>query len=512
MKKPVSRNGLSELRDFAVTKNPVLIEVVGLAPILAVATGIKAGLLLSAMMCCSLLITQALTVTLFKRFTPPVRMLLYFIVGSVISISALAVTDRFLPMLSAELGLFLPLTAVSSFTAVHCERYAAENTDVPFVRHALCSIAGYTAVTVIISAIRELAAFGTLFGLKITEKGTSKSYLMPFFALLLMGFMSAFLKAAAMRNGEAEATENAFMAHSVQKENMPDAEKFAAKSAQKLARRKERTINRLERKAESSELKAKKKEAKRAAREEKIEQKRERVERERLEKERLERERAERERLEKEKLERERAERERLEKEKLERERAERERLEKERLERERAERERLEKERLERERAERERLEKEKLERERAERERLEKEKLATEREQYKKREQQAAEERARRARSEIAERREKLRIEEELRKEAARKHAEELRNRRVSAEEEKLRMRAQAENDRLVRKAVLQEDRRRRKLGLPSLSEDEIRSAFSHGVHASSAEKRTTKNPYVMPLSDDESEDKTQ
>ncbi|MDY4255421.1 MAG: Rnf-Nqr domain containing protein [Oscillospiraceae bacterium] len=452
------KNG-SFFSEYALFRNPILCEIIGVAPVLAVAVSIKTGLLLSAMMFCSLIINEALTKVFFEKLSAPVRMLMYFLTGSAVSVTAMAVTDKLLPTLSAELGLFLPLTAVSSFTAVHCERYAVEMSKHPFAKHALFSAAGYTFVTLAVSAVRELAAYGTLFGLKITSHGISRGYLMPFFALILMGFMSAVLKAFAERHGSADVVENAFMEHSI----LVDGES-AEEDMRRFVRIKTAFAVR-----------------KKAQKEKKTEKERIKSEKKRIE---AERRRVEAERKEKEKN--EKAERERLEKE-----RAERERLEKERAERERLEKERTERERLEKERAERERLKKERAERERLEKERLE------------------AAERARNARAEIEERREVLRREEELRRAEAKKREEAVRAARMSAEEEKMRMREQAEKERFVRKAVMQEERRRRKLGLPSLTSEEIATAFESGsvrAYGTPSEKRgNAKNPYIMPLSDD-------
>ena len=462
------KNG-SFFSEYALFRNPILCEIIGVAPVLAVAVSIKTGLLLSAMMFCSLIINEALTKVFFEKLSAPVRMLMYFLTGSAVSVTAMAVTDKLLPTLSAELGLFLPLTAVSSFTAVHCERYAVEMSKHPFAKHALFSAAGYTFVTLAVSAVRELAAYGTLFGLKITSHGISRGYLMPFFALILMGFMSAGLKAFAERHGSADVVENAFMEHSILVDGESaeeDMRRFVRIKTAFAVRKKAQK----EKKTEKERIKSEKK---------RIEAERRRVEAERKEKEKTEK--AERERLEKERAERERLEKERAERERLEKERAERERLEKERAERERLEKERAERERLEKERAERERIEKERLE----------------------------AAERARNARAEIEARREVLRREEELRRAEAKKREEAVRAARMSAEEEKMRMREQAEKERFVRKAVMQEERRRRKLGLPSLTSEEIATAFESGsvrAYGTLSEKRgNAKNPYIMPLSDD-------
>ena len=512
------KNG-SFFSEYALFRNPILCEIIGVAPVLAVAVSIKTGLLLSAMMFCSLIITEALTKVFFEKLSAPVRMLMYFLTGSAVSVTAMAVTDKLLPTLSAELGLFLPLTAVSSFTAVHCERYAVEKSKHPFAKHALFSAAGYTFVTLAVSAVRELAAYGTLFGLKITSHGISRGYLMPFFALILMGFMSAGLKAFAERHGSADVVENAFMEHSILVDGESaeeDMRRFVriktAFAVRKKAQKKKKTEKeriksekkRIE--AERRRVEAERKEKEKTEKAERERLEKERIERERLEKERAERERLEKERAERERLEKERAERERLEKEQAERERLEKERAERERLEKERAERERLEKERAERERLEKERAERERFEKERAERERLEKERV--ERERIEKERLEAAE-RARNARAEIEARREVLRRDEELRRAEAKKREEAVRAARMLAEEEKMRMREQAEKERFVRKAVMQEERRRRKLGLPSLTSEEIAAAFESGsvrAYGTPSEKRgNAKNPYIMPLSDD-------
>ena len=492
------KNG-SFFSEYALFRNPILCEIIGVAPVLAVAVSIKTGLLLSAMMFCSLIINEALTKVFFEKLSAPVRMLMYFLTGSAVSVTAMAVTDKLLPTLSAELGLFLPLTAVSSFTAVHCERYAVEMSKHPFAKHALFSAAGYTFVTLAVSAVRELAAYGTLFGLKITSHGISRGYLMPFFALILMGFMSAGLKAFAERHGSADVVENAFMEHSILVDGESaeeDMRRFVRIKTAFAVRKKAQKEKKTDKERIKSEKKRIEAERRRVEAERKEKEKTEKAERERLEKERAERERLEKEHAERERLEKERAERERLEKERAERERLEKEHAERERLEKERAERERLEKERAERERREKERAERERLEKERAERERLEKELLE-------------AAERARNARAEIEARREVLRREEELRRAEAKKREEAVRAARMSAEEEKMRMREQAEKERFVRKAVMQEERRRRKLGLPSLTSEEIATAFESGsvrAYGTPSEKRgNAKNPYIMPLSDD-------
>ena len=61
----------SVFSEYALFRNPILCEIIGLAPVLAVAVSVTTGLLLSAMMFCSLIINEALTKLLLKGFRHP---------------------------------------------------------------------------------------------------------------------------------------------------------------------------------------------------------------------------------------------------------------------------------------------------------------------------------------------------------------------------------------------------------------------------------------------------------
>ena len=179
----------------AVTHNPVLIEAIGLAPILAVAVSAKSALLLSLLTACSLFITTALTCTVLKKFPNYIRMPFYLLIGTLITVSAMWSAQKFFPEFYVELGLFLPLTAVSSLIALHCERFALTADIKETMIHACGTSAGYFAVTLITGIVREILSQASVFDIKLNISRVSDGFALPFFAFVIFGFMAAILKA-----------------------------------------------------------------------------------------------------------------------------------------------------------------------------------------------------------------------------------------------------------------------------------------------------------------------------
>ncbi len=219
-------------RTAAVTHNPVLIEAIGLAPILAVATSAKSALFLSVLTAFSLFTTEALTSTVLKKFQNYIRMPFYLLTGTLITVFSMWFAQKFFPEFSVKLGLFLPLTAVSSLIALHCERFALKTDIKETMIHACGTSVGYFAVTLITGIIREILSQASVFDIKLNISRISDGFALPFFAFVILGFMSAILKAKLGIKYENENAEKAFMKHSVMlegEERISTREVFAKK-------------------------------------------------------------------------------------------------------------------------------------------------------------------------------------------------------------------------------------------------------------------------------------------
>ena len=112
----------------AVIYNPVLIQLVGLCPVVAASTTLARASMLSAVLCIELIVTCVIASALFKKIPRWVRVPLYLIIGTAIICPILwYVETRTLINLSLGMKIYIPLIAVNSMTAVHCEQFSVKN-------------------------------------------------------------------------------------------------------------------------------------------------------------------------------------------------------------------------------------------------------------------------------------------------------------------------------------------------------------------------------------------------
>lgn len=196
------------------TENPLLIEVTGLAPVLAGVSTVYEGVLLAAVSTLQLMIVSWLTALALKRLPASVRMLCYFVIAAPITAGALWFGGAMFRNEAASIYTVLPLTAVSSLTALHCERHMTDAGGGEGALRAFSSALGYTFAVLLISAVRELTVYGTLAGLRISGLAAPAAKL-PFFGLLLMGFLAAAINGTFRNDLLFGGAEKNFMAHSV---------------------------------------------------------------------------------------------------------------------------------------------------------------------------------------------------------------------------------------------------------------------------------------------------------
>lgn len=180
----------------AVIFNPVLIQLVGLCPVVAASTTLSTSVMLSAALCLDLIVTCVIASALFKKIPRWVRVALYLIIGLVLICPILwFIETKTLMNLSLGLKIYLPLLAINSVTAVHCEQFAVKNdVKLAFYDAAAVSIGG-SAVCIIVGTIREIFGSGSLAGVRLELPVIFKGMALPFGCLILLGFMSAGLKA-----------------------------------------------------------------------------------------------------------------------------------------------------------------------------------------------------------------------------------------------------------------------------------------------------------------------------
>lgn len=179
----------------AVIYNPVLIQLVGLCPVVAASSTLKGAFMLSLAMCAELIVTCVIASAFFKKIPRWVRMALYLIIGLALICPALwYIETQTLINLSLGMKIYIPLIAINSVTAVHCEQVAVKSSvKLAFYDAAAVGI-GASAVFILAGILRELIGSASLGGIKLDLPIAFKGMLLPFGCLVILGFLAAGLK------------------------------------------------------------------------------------------------------------------------------------------------------------------------------------------------------------------------------------------------------------------------------------------------------------------------------
>ncbi len=188
-------NGISFkeiLKKGAVLYNPVLVQLVGLCPVIAASTTFLQAAMLSVAMCVELIAISVLASTFFKNLPRWIRMPLYLMVGLAIVCPALYYLETYsLTEISLGMKIYLPLTAINSVVAVHCEQVAVKSDMKLAFYDALASGIGISVIFLITGAVREILGRATFAGIAVDIPITLKGMTLPFGCLILLGFLAA---------------------------------------------------------------------------------------------------------------------------------------------------------------------------------------------------------------------------------------------------------------------------------------------------------------------------------
>ena len=178
----------------AVVYNPVLVQLIALCPVVAASTTFLNAAMLSAVLSAELILTCVVSSALFRNIPRWVRMPLYLLIGLAVVCPVLYYFENYsLNDLSLGMRVYLPLIAINSATAVHCEQYAVKNSvKLAFFDAAAVSI-GISVIFLITGAVREICGSGTFAGYEINLPVTLSGAALPFGCLVLLGFLAAAL-------------------------------------------------------------------------------------------------------------------------------------------------------------------------------------------------------------------------------------------------------------------------------------------------------------------------------
>lgn len=183
------------IRNSAVVKNPLLFEAVGLCPVVAITQSLQLAVFLAIVTAIELIVCETLASLLLKNVRRYWRVALYVLFGVGVIFPITYLVKRFFPEISINLGVYLPLMAVNSLMALHCERVAVTNDIKNSIIDAVAASLSYGAVAIVTGFCREFLANGSIGGIDLGFDVKFPALLTPFGGLLIIGFMAAVFKA-----------------------------------------------------------------------------------------------------------------------------------------------------------------------------------------------------------------------------------------------------------------------------------------------------------------------------
>lgn len=198
------------IRNSAVIKNPLLFEAIGLCPVVAIATSLRLSIFLAVVTAIEMIVCEVLASLLLKNVRRYWRVMLYAIFGVAVIFPIMILVNRFFPDISINFGIYLPLMAVNSLIALHCERVAVKNNVKDSFIDAASASLSYGAVTILVGFLRELFANGSIADISINMPVKFPALATPFGGLLIIGFLAAGLKAFVMAKYPDKSPDRAF--------------------------------------------------------------------------------------------------------------------------------------------------------------------------------------------------------------------------------------------------------------------------------------------------------------
>ena len=155
-------NQIQNFKKGIINENPLLVTMLGLCPALAITTKLENALGMGIAFTFVLTLSN-IFVSLIKNVVPDELRIPTFIIIIATFVTIIEMLLKaFLPSVSRNLGLFLPLIVVNCIILGRAESFASKNNIITSIIDALGMGIGYTFALSIISIIREILGKGTI--------------------------------------------------------------------------------------------------------------------------------------------------------------------------------------------------------------------------------------------------------------------------------------------------------------------------------------------------------------
>ena len=184
---------LKQFKEGLLDNNPVLVQLLGMCPTLAVTTTVSnavgMGLAATAVLICS-----NLFISLLRKFIPKqVRIAAYIVIISGFVTAVELLMRAYFYDLYQSLGLFIPLIVVNCIILARAEAFASKNKPLPSIIDGAAMGLGFTFALVLLAFVRELLGSGKIFGWAIPgySENPMVIFVLPAGAFISLGLVIA---------------------------------------------------------------------------------------------------------------------------------------------------------------------------------------------------------------------------------------------------------------------------------------------------------------------------------
>lgn len=187
---------LQKVKEHLFSANPVFIKAVAIVPILGAATTLKNGIMLSGTMLLTVVLLNLCMYPLYRIIPRGYRIAASFLVAGFVFTPIYMLAGYIAPTVTSQCSIYLPLLAVCSLPLIERKHYGQKYGIVKTALDAALDGAGFAFAAILVSIIREIIGYGTLYdrALPYVSQMKFSFAVLPAGALLLLGVMLALFR------------------------------------------------------------------------------------------------------------------------------------------------------------------------------------------------------------------------------------------------------------------------------------------------------------------------------
>lgn len=177
-------------RDRVFLNNPVIMQGLGLAPVVVPATNIQNALVLATAVALLLTPTRMLATFFGQRVGLKLRAIIYALTAGLLFMGVGYLIDIWFGTAAASVGIYLPMLVLEPLILKRYESPKSERLSTSFKKGIITTL-GFCVVLFLMAGLRELLATGRLAGIFVFNGGLLPIAELPVGGFLLLGVVAA---------------------------------------------------------------------------------------------------------------------------------------------------------------------------------------------------------------------------------------------------------------------------------------------------------------------------------